>query len=265
MNLLSKLTPAESLILIDGKKATQKELIKVTFMDLLLKQVIRTYDVKWQASSYDAPIMFKYTERGKNFDKYVSKEHENIFVRPFKENPNSRILFRHIVRIGFENSSSQIDFQNIILSNGILKDCYSKNLYQKVFGGYSLSKEGKDIQSKLLKEIDQVENILPNYIDTNKEKAFEVLKAIKGNVFLLTNIKFELLNHIDRELIKEMNRRDDDNSGNGCYSSWDSFDHYSETFDSTSNSESGGSGCWGDSGCGGGDSGCSGCGGCGGD
>ena len=134
-----------------------------------------------------------------------------------------------------------------------------------MFGGYSLSKEGKDIQSTLLKEIHEVENILPNYIDTNKEKAFEVLKAIKGNVFLLTNIKFELLNHIDKELIKEMNRRDDDNSGNGCYSSWDSFDHYSETFDSTSNSENGGSGCWGDSGCGGGDSGCSGCGGCGGD
>ena len=115
------------------------------------------------------------------------------------------------------------------------------------------------LRRELQKEINHLEVQLPSIIQNDKEKALEILKEIKGNIFLLSTIEFDLLKQIDQTISTEMNRQTDNSFGcSGC--SWSHFESYSESFDSICSGDTGSSdgGC---SGC----SGCGGCGGCGGD
>lgn len=260
MKNLSKLSPAESVLVLQDKNSTIKELLKVTFMDLLLKQVVRTFDVQRQTSRSDNVRTYKYVEAGKNFNTYKPLPHENAFLAPFQKSNSVQILFRHIVKMSYQNSKSEGEYRNIILSSPNLLTSFSKNVLQSLFGGFSVTSDGLELRKKLQGEIEALEKTLPDYISSNQQKALDILKEIKGNIFLLSNIQFDLLNQIDRELISEMNRYNGDDGG-GCSGSWGGFEDYSDTFDSSC---SGHSGCGGGSGCSSCGSGCSsGCSGCG--
>jgi len=259
---LSKLSPAETLLVLQDKNASIKELLKITFMDLLLKQVVRTFEVQRQANSRDAVRIYKYIEIGKNFWTYQPLPHENIFLAPFQKSDSVQILFRHMVKMGYQNAKSESKLHNVLRQSPNLDRCFSRNIIQSLFGGFNITTDGQQLRNKVEAEISQLEKQLPPLILNDHQKALDILKVIKGNVFLLTNIEFDLLKQIDKELLAEMNKRDNNSNDGGCSGcTWDSFDNYSDSFDSNCSGDSGCSG--GDSGCGG--SGCSGCGGCGGD
>ncbi|MHB1278691.1 MAG: hypothetical protein ACYC1Q_09845, partial [Bacteroidia bacterium] len=76
MKHLSKFLPAETLLLLEDKNASIKELLKITFMDLLLKQVLELTTISKQASRREAVRYYKYVNRGKNFGKYTALKHE---------------------------------------------------------------------------------------------------------------------------------------------------------------------------------------------
>lgn len=262
MNQLSKLSPAETLLVLQGENASIKELLKVTFMDLLLKQVVRTVEVQKQPSSRDPVRIYNYVEAGKNFLTYQPLPHENIFLAPFQKSDDVQILFRHIVKIGYQNAKSERKLHAILRQSPNVNRCFSQNIFQSIFGEFSLTTIGQELKIKVEAEIAQLEEELPRLIVDDHQKALDILKVIKGNIFLLTNIEFDLLKQIDKELIAEMNRQDGTNNSGGCVGcTWSIFDNYSDSFDNSCSGDSGcSSGC---SGCGG--SGCSGCGGCGGD
>jgi hypothetical protein len=138
-----------------------------------------------------------------------------------------------------------------------LKKCFSQNIFQRIFYGYSFTEYGTELKRKVKKEIQDLGNQLSDVSTIENQKAIELIKIIGANIFLLVNIDYELLNQIDQDLGIEINRSNSSDGGSGC--SGCSFDNYSSSFDSGCSSDSG---CSGDSGCG---SGCSGCGGCGGD
>ena len=260
MKNLSRFSPAETLFALQGKKASIKEILKLTFMDLILKQVLRTFEDQIQANNRDKIRVLKYVAIGNNFYTYQPLAHENIFLAPFLENDSVRILFRHMVKIGYQNASSESKIHNTLLESPRLNEYFSRNFFQKIFGGFSLTSMGLELRHTLESEITQLEDQLPELISSNHQKALEILKAIKGNIFLLSNIEFDLLNIIDKELLAELNKTKNINSDLGCSGyAWISFDSYSENFDSSCSGDSGcsGGGC---SGCGGG--GCGGCGGC---
>lgn len=262
MKQLSILSPAETLLVLQDKNASLKELLKLTFMDLLLKQVIRTNDVQRQPSIKDPIRVYKYVETGKNFKTYQPLLHENAFLAPFQKNDDVQILFRHMIKMGYQNAISNNHYHNIIIQNPNMDKCFSQNIFQSIFGGFKLTNGGLELRNKVQTEIDQLETHISSSFENHHQIALKLLKAIKGNIFLLSNIDFDLLNQIDQELLAEMNRKNNNNYDLGCSGcTWNSFDDYSESFDSSC---SGDSGCS-NSGCGGGDGGCSGCGGCGGD
>jgi len=258
---LSILSPAETLLVLQDKKASLKELLKVTFMDLLLKQVFRTLEVQRQANSREAVRFYTYIETGKNFLTYKPLPHENVFLTPFQKSSDVQVLFRHMVKIGYQNAKSENELHNIIRLNPNIDKCFNRNLVQTIFGGFNITADGLELRNKIKEEISQLEILLPPLVLNDHQKTLDILKDIKGNVFLLTNIEFDLLKQIDKELLAEMNKPDNNYDGGCSGCTWDSFDNYSDSFDSSCSGDSGCSG--GDSGCGG--SGCSGCGGCGGD
>lgn len=246
MKHLSALSPAETLLVLRDKNASIKEILKVTFMDLLLKQVLRTFEAQGQPSKKDAVGIYKYVEAGKNFVTYKPLQHENIFLAPFKKSASVQILFRNMVKMGYQNAKSQYNIHNMLRRSPNLDRCFSRSIIQSLTGGFSLTEDGKKLRKQLENERAQLETQLPPLIVNDHQKALDILKVIKGNIFLLSNIELDSLKQIDKELLAEMNKRDYHNDDDSFL---DSFDFYSDSFDS---------------GCGGG-SGCSGCSGCGGD
>lgn len=260
MNHLSKLSPAETLFVLQGHNATIKELLKVTFMDLLLKQVVRTVEVQRQPSRRDTIRIYRYVLTGKNFNSYKPLPHENIFLAPFQKKESAQILFRHLVKMGYQNAQSQSILHSTLRKSPNIDGCVSRNPFQIIFGGFYVTPKGFELRNTIQSEIRELEEKLPPLINEDLEKARDILKVIRGNIFLLTSIEFALLNQIDTQLLSEMNKRNATSDGIGCSGcTWDSFDSYTDSFNSS---------CSGDSGCSGGGSGCSGCGsgcsGCGG-
>ncbi|MBK7853552.1 MAG: hypothetical protein IPJ79_00310 [Bacteroidetes bacterium] len=258
MKYLSKFSPAESVLILQDRNSNIKELLKVTFMDLLLKQVVRTFDVQRQTSRREGVRIYKYVEAGKNFLSYEPLPHEIPVLAPFQKSNSVQILFRHIVKMSYQNSKSETAYRKILLDSPNLDRCFSK-IYIKVCLVVSqLQQMGRNSVKKFETRLRHLKNFT-GYISSNHQKALDILKEIKGNIFLLTNIQFDLLQQLDRELISEMNRYDRDDGRGGCSGSWGGFGDYSHTFDSSCSGHSGGGGC---SSCGSGcSSGCSGCGG----
>src|SRR5688500_11913344 len=105
--ILSKLTPAETLIVWKGNQTPLKDLLKYTAMDLLLKQVLVIEEVQRQSHKRNPVRVYKYIGRGKNFKGYACPGHELVFISAYQKSPALRILFNNFVRMGYENAGSE--------------------------------------------------------------------------------------------------------------------------------------------------------------
>ena len=152
-------------------------------MDLLLKEVVRTFEVQRQENSRDADRIYKYVEISRNFWTYQPLPHENLFLAPFQKSDSVQILFRHIVKIGYQTAKSESKLHNILTQSSNIDRCFSRNIIQSLFGGFSITKDGQELRNKVEAEISQLEKQLPPLILNDHQKALDILKVIKGNIF----------------------------------------------------------------------------------
>lgn len=255
MNYLSKLTSAEIYILTN-EKATHKDFLKITLIDLLLKKVLKTIDVDRQPHLEKEIRTYKYVAIGANFYSYFSKKHEKCFIETFEKDNCAEILFRNLVKIGYEKSCSKSDFRDHLLKTDFIKKCVKQHFFQLFYSGYNLSEYGIEIKRQIDNEIKTLNIQFAPTEKIDSEKMVDLIKTIGANVFLIDNFDYDLLNQIDQDLSAEMRKNQNPSGDSGC--GFGGFDDYSSSFDSGCGSHDGGSGCSGDSGCGG-------CGGCGGD
>lgn len=260
--LLSKLTPAETLLIKDGSQAPVRELLKYTFMDLVLKQVLITEDVERQYNQRDPVRIYKYVSVGENFKQHNILPHELTFLLPYRKNQDTRMLFRNCVQVGYENARSKRALHKAIRLSPALQDAFTASLMQKIFGEYDYTNRGLVLKQQVESEIRQLERELPALIASDREKAMEKLRIIGGNVFLLQGLNFAVLKVIDEAFAEAFVPE----SASSCGGTWTTFNTFSDDFDSASDSDSSGCSAGDGSGCSAGDSGCGGgCGGCGGD
>jgi hypothetical protein len=261
MQYLLQLTPAEVYILTNAK-ATHREYLKITFIDLLFKQVLKTFEVERQPHISHKVRIYTYVTSGPNFKNYKFRNHERFFLDTFEQDDSIEILFRNMVKIGYQKSRTLASFKNELIKTPILQKCFSQNIFHKIFYRYRLTEYGNDLKRKVEKEIQSLNSKFTSLDTIDNQEALALIKVIGGNIFLLEYITYDLLDEIDSELAALMNRKEVNSDGSGCSGCTSSFDNYSSDFDSgcSSNSSSGGgSGCSACSGC----SGCGGCGGCG--
>lgn len=199
MTVLSEYTPAE-VIILTKRKATFNEFFKVTLAHLFLKEVLRVIEVERQLD--ETIRIYKYVEVGSNFSTYNKKSYENFFLSLFNEDESNQILFRNLIRIGYENSRNRIRFKNKILKTIIQKNCVSQNFFQKILGRYNLTSIGSEIKDKLEDEIKKLNNSL---VVTDIMKTNEITKIIGGNIFFLEDMCCELYSQIDKDLVIEIN------------------------------------------------------------
>jgi hypothetical protein len=256
MKHLYSLTPAEVLISTRGTKAGLGELLKFTFLDLLLQQVISTSDQEKQSHSHDRSRVYKYVSAGPSYHSYVPKPHEIALLSPFMKNESIEVLFRHFVKMAYQKSGSKGHFQMEVISNTGIAPYFYKNWFQMLFGGISARKTLKTLKKEIESEMKVAEDELNLLTINDPRKAKEIIKSLKGNIFLLRGIDLSRLELIDVDFGKNLKTRDHDDRDTWA-GTVDWSGHYGDAglFDSSCSGD-GGSG----SGCGGG--GCSGCGGC---
>ena len=249
MKLISTLLPAESVLIIEGKNSSINELLKITFMDLLLKQVLEIQIISKQAHSREKIRHYKYIIRGQNFSKYKFAKHELVFLNPYFTSSSIKILFQHLIRMGFQNAVSEKHYIKLIKDSKKLEKYFKENYLQFFFGGFSMSSKGIEIRTKLKLELELLEIEILTLINNGDENTFKSVTELGGNILLLKTIDFALIKQFDEEILAEINRKYSSDGSSGCYgcSVWSS---------GCTSSGCSSSGC---SGCGGG-----GCGGCGG-
>lgn len=260
MEILEKLTPAETYLIKSNSNSTFRELLKLTLADLCLKKVLRIEDREFQSHPNNPIRVLKYVVAGKNFQSYQPKIHELAYLSPFQKNDEIEILFNHMIKIAYENAGNRNRYVfRALLKNYELTKKFQKDIFAQIFGNINLNNEGKEAKAKVDQILNTLETELPQIIQDNKKKALEILKRIGGNVFLISGLEFELLKKIDEEMARELERSRDNNTY-GCGGCYTFYGDYSGSFDGAfdSTDSSGDSGCGGDSGC----SGCGGCGGC---
>ncbi|MEM0543537.1 hypothetical protein WFZ85_13010 [Flavobacterium sp. j3] len=249
MKHLSQLTPAE-VVLLTKPGATHNELLKLTFIDLLFKQVLKTYEVERRPHYRDKLKVYTYVSIGKNFETYTSLNHERVFLSSFVSDTSIEILFSNLVKIAYQKSKALLYYKADIYKTPTLQKCFSQNIFQKLLYKYSITDYGAKLKKEVKEEIQIEANKLANNSTLESQMVIDLIEKIGGNIFLLVAFDHELFSRIDHEMGSIINRVND-NSGvgeSGC--AYMSFDDYSSSFDSS---------CSGDSGCSGG--GCSGCGG----
>ena len=260
MITLSSFTPAETLLITEGTFPSLRQLLKVTFIDLFFKQVIKTESSVGDNKSSNSE---KYILPGRNFYAYAPLPHEFVFIKVFEKYPNTHLLFRHVVELCYKNAGTKKKYLSLIKNSPSMQRLTKQTLLQKITGNFSFTNNAAIIKQKLNQELAKLERELPLLIEENKDEVVEIIKKIKGNLFLLVNIPFEKWDLIDKDILQQINNHSKDNKsyygcggGVGCSgcSTWNSFNDYSSSFDSGCGGSDGNSG-------GGGDSGCSGCGG----
>jgi hypothetical protein len=254
---IAQFTPAETLFIRDGSSAMLKDLLRLTLMDLLLKQVLAIEEIERQPSPRDPVKAYRYIGKGKTFFSHKVLPHENVFISAFDSTKDRKFLFRNLVKISYENSESFKSYQTRLMESPNLHRLFERSFLQSIFGGFTYSTQGQSVQKEVLQNISQLETIIPKLMVQERSKGIEILKSIGGNVFLLTGLNFALAREIEEIILQESSKR---KAAGGCAVGCFVYADYAKEFDSSCATDSGSdwSGC---SGCSGGDSGCSGCGG----
>lgn len=203
---LTHQTPAETLLLLYGERASLKELLKVTLMDLMLKKVIQSVNLFRIPKGNQKPRFYKYIMIDKNFPKYQPQLHELVFLAPFYVQNDQQILFRHLIAVGFQKSKSQNHYQQLVSQTQVLQKAFSQTVFQMLFGGRTLTIAGEELKKNAISEMLVMEEILPKQLSNEPKKALETLSKIQGNIFLLQNVLFDLKTEIEQDFMMELKR-----------------------------------------------------------
>ncbi|WP_159017877.1 hypothetical protein [Algibacter sp. L3A6] len=274
MDILSKITPAETLLLKYGSSAELKDLMKYTFMDLLLKQVIKIDKVDRKVHPNDKYIRsYTYIVAGENLKKYKYNKHELIFLSPFLKSKSIQILFKNYFKMVFDLSKGSWSYKKLVRSSENIYPYFKSHFWAKLFRAIILTDKGALVRNDIVAYLNDLDRGIDKLMHDDKQKGLEVLLRIGGNVFLLKNLDFEFFKNIDKSFISHQKTltnnsddtyiywwvySDDDNFDNVFDLISGGFDDVLESFDSEFDANSCSSWDNDSSGC----NSCDGCGGC---
>jgi hypothetical protein len=170
-------------------------------MDLVTKQVLQLPNFDKKPVQGQATLGFAYVIIGRNFMREEPALHEMIFLFPFYKKLKATIRFRHLIQMAFSRTKGEEQFKlKFMLDSKALKPLIKIGFWQKVFGSFTWSEEGKQKKEEVVKYFNYLDKDLPQLMKDDKPKADQILNDIRGNVLLLNSFKFELLHLIGKEI-----------------------------------------------------------------
>jgi uncharacterized membrane protein YgcG len=280
--ILENWTPAQLLVLQNEKNISNNRLIKFTFFDLVLKDVLRIVSIQKSPNKRDKPRSYKYVTIGKQFYFYKYQVHEAIFLEPFTKNQELQILFTNLVKSVVKTFKNDKWFhQNLINQTELSKYFNIRSYGFWWFKGYvvQLNPSGEVLQGEIKLALEKEKERVERILELKSDHLITHIKQLKGAFFLIPELDYEnveqlLSTHfkLDKETLEAFyilrslkEHTNDYNNSSGACSGCSSFVGIDNGC--SNDSSSGHGGCSSDgSGDSGGDSGgCSGCGGgCGG-
>ena len=187
-----KLTPAESLVIIDpkanSKGGSTKNLLKVTLIDLIFKNVFQldVQEVEKKGIFGKKTVKKVYLKEGKNFNMPL-KPHEEVFRKYLPHKADSKRLRKLQQRVyrAQGNKYAQKKLLEPLSSEGLF------TVEKKFLGNkYALSDKGIETQQMILKLKDEGKD-LENWIETDPERAKAYLLMGGSNIFLTDDYYFD--------------------------------------------------------------------------
>jgi len=200
LRFLNLLSPAETLIVMNGVEADFDLLIQVTFMDLLLKKVLAITVEERQPSSQDPIQTYKYIGVGEFYKGYTPLLHENMYTDEFGDDWYKRILLRTFVKDGYDSVNSSGLYRSQIVKNKSLQPYYHQNIIQRLNGHFDINDAGLLFQAQVKSEFQTAVNYLQSNEGTSETKA-ALAKQMGGNIFLVKDFEFGVIQDFSQELM----------------------------------------------------------------
>lgn len=262
---LTNLSPAE-ILLIENPQVKVDKLARVTFFDLILKEVLKI-ETNEETSKMDKknPTV----SLGKTFYSYQPLKHESIFLSVFTKDNELKVKLSNLLKTAFEKIKNSEEYKlQYIYSDYRMKQYFKSNFFQRLLGVKVISENGIKVQKEIKRELKRIKS------NTSKKvKGIEeTLLSLNGNIVLIPKIPTEIFKLIEE---KKSNFRKVNND-----SVWVDYGYSDLYYHNTSKNQfdlmaikdsdfmpiiesvNGFDDSSGDSGCGS-DGGCGGCGGCG--
>jgi hypothetical protein len=264
-------SPPVALLILKGKSATQGELLRLTFFDLVYRNLLRIEERKngTIGTENDAPMHYiSLTDAGKH---YQPKTWEGPFFAPFAIDHDYELLFTAMLKIVRGKIEYPAHYRQLLAIQGGFSDQFYQTWWQQIFGGFRLTVQGEATQKALLEELQEIRAQLKRDDTQDRNISSEILQNLGIQALLIEGLDFSLLptDHPLKSMQANGFSNNYDvmtNACGGCSGGVEYWGSMSGAFDHMGHGHDGDSGCGGDSGCSSGDSGCggSGCSGCGG-
>lgn len=264
MSLLETLSPAQNLLIRDKGQTKWNDLLKITLLDLILKDVLVFVEVTDQPHPRDKARKRVYVQPGPAFSTYQPQDHERVFLAPYHHDTGVRYLIRNLVKLAYEDARRPKDYIDRVANASRSKGLWHLGI-RRAIGGFGPTDLGKATRMRLMGEIHELNRDLRPLLSAGDANALDHLRRYGGSVLLIGELPLSMLPNFDANAFKHHRRHGDNptSNGTGCGSGCGgvSSKQFESSFDQAAK---GGSGCGGDAGTGcGGCSGCGGCGGCG--
>lgn len=263
MDILKQLTPAETYFIMHCGAISHKNYLRYTFMDLILKGVLKIIEVEKQASEHEKIRVLPYVESGNKFANYQLLPHEKPLITSFKFEDDMRVQLNNFIKISRSNTDN---YKQLLCLSPTVSQYLNQSFIQRYITlQYSYKNGGEMIAKNMLRYFSDLDDWL---IEPGNEHRYpEIIEQIGNNIILVNNFSRSFFEVFDKEL-KKQNRQEDNSDGydTGGWTYWGDSDRQFEYFDKDSDNSWDFDSSFDSSSTGGdGDSGCSGCGGCGGD
>ncbi|MEY8778846.1 hypothetical protein AB9K32_00340 [Allomuricauda sp. XS_ASV26] len=147
---LTDLSPAE-ILLIENPQVKVDKLARVTFFDLILKEVLKI-ETNEKASKKDKknPTV----SLGKSFNSYKPLKHESIFLSVFTKDNELKVKLSNLLKTAFEKIKNSEDYKlKYIYSDHRMKRYFKSNFFQRLFGVKVISENGINVQKEIKREL----------------------------------------------------------------------------------------------------------------
>lgn len=189
---LTNLSPAE-VLLLENPDVTIDALARVTFLDLILKQVLEIIPLTNASEAQQKNPLVKV---GKAYANYQPLKHEAIFMAVFSKDDTLQITLSNLLKSAFEKVKNSEQYKlKYIYSDERLKPYYSSNFFQRLLGIRVITKEGLKAQKEIKRELRRIK------INASRKtkNAVELLLAIKGNIVLIPKIPTEIFQQLEKK------------------------------------------------------------------
>ncbi len=192
--LLATLKPSATQLLIHCNHTQITDCIKLTLLDLCLKQVIHIKKSPLVSPDKKESII----ETGAQFNTYQADSFEYYFTRILSPNITYP-LSNYIKKIHSDLPDDYSCYQKIITS-AQTSSYFNKGWFCRFFQLTKLNPKGKKVAEHLSKTISNIDNSLVNLIKENPLQATSIIEELSGNIFLLSALNFEIFEHLKNAL-----------------------------------------------------------------